>query len=290
MAIAIVAHSPLSSLVSQLDGALPIAGFHSPNRSQLKDSKLPHFNDLGSMLSATKPRLCTFLSPYPTLREDVLCCLQNGIDVIAAGPIPHLDLETTNQALAQTEARLAIGGIHHTSPLFNTALKQRNQDSFATPVYLRLLAGVQGPGLQPAWWAACQQWAMATDLLEEKPEQLHLCSNRQGRAYHLTLTARAPSGALIQIIIAPQRYLSEMTFLGRGGLIAASSAQSGIVLTNNRDTQVVHDTLPPAELEWLDNFYEHRDPPSESSCDFSTALLRGIRQALKQNQPILLTL
>ena len=120
--------------------------------------------------------------------------------------------------------------------------------------------------------------------------ELHLCSNRQGRAYHLTLTARAPSGALIQITIAPQRYLSEMTFLGRGGLIAASSSQSGIVLTNNQGTQVVHDTLPPAELEWLGNFYEHRDPPSESSCDFSTALLRGIRQALKQNQPILVTL
>ena len=278
MTIALSAHPALDPLVGQLAAALPIKGLYYPARRH-PDTTLPFFRDLPTMLQATSPRVCAFLSPYADLHDDVRICHQAGVAVLCAGPVPKADLP------------IASGGVHRGSPLFAKALQQRRDPSFAEPVYLRLVAGVQGPGLLSAWWAACRQLALASDLLGETPSQVHLCANRHGRAYQVVLTATAPSGAALQLVVAPQPALAELTLLGRGGVISASAAHSGIALSSAKGTQVVPDaTAPPAELAWLRDFWEKKNPPSEHSGDCGQALLGGLRRALRTRQPVLVNL
>ncbi len=275
MTIALSAHPALNPLVGQLAAALPIKGLYYPARRN-PNTDLPFFSDLPAMLQKTNPRVCAFLSPYADLHNDVHTCLQAGVAVLCAGPVPKADLP------------IASGGVHRGSPLFAKVLQQRRDPSFAEPVYLRLVAGVQEPGLLPAWWAACRQLAFASDLLGEAPAQVHLCANHHGRAYQVVLTATVPSGAAIQLVVAPQPALAELTLLGRGGVISASAAQSGIALASAEGTHVVSDTAtPPAELAWLRDFCEKEHPPSEHSADSGQALLSGLRRALKTRQPVL---
>lgn len=277
MTIALSAHPALNPLVGQLAAALPIKGLYYPARRNT-DTDLPFFNDLPAMLEATSPRVCAFLSPYADLHNDVHTCLQAGVAVLCAGPVPKADQP------------IASGGVHRGSPLFAKALQQRRDPSFAEPVYLRLVTGVQEPGLLPAWWAACGQLALASDLLGESPAQVHLCANRHGRAYQVVLTATTPSGASIQLVVAPQPALAELTLLGQGGVISASAAHSGIALASTKGTHVVPDeTSPPAELAWLRDFCEEEKPPSEHSGDSGQALLSGLRRALRTRQPVLVT-
>lgn len=277
MTIALSAHSALNPLVGQL-AALPIKALYYPARRN-PGSDLPFFSDLSAMLQATSPRVCAFLSPYANLHNDVHICLQAGVDVLCAGPVP------------KAAQPIASGGVHRGSPLFAKALQQRSNPSFGEPVYLRLVAGVQEPGLLPAWWAACSQLALASDLLGESPAQVHLCANRHGRAYQVALTATVPSGASIQLVVAPQPAIAELTLLGRGGVISASAAHSGIALASPKGTHVVPDAAtPPAELAWLRDFCEKENPPSEHSGDSGQALLSGLRRALRTRQPVLVNL
>ena len=134
MTIALSAHPTLDPLVGQLAAALPIKGLYYPARRH-PDTTLPFFSDLPAMLQATSPRVCAFLSPYAALRDDVRICHQAGVAVLCAGPVPKADLP------------IASGGVHRGSPLFAKALQQRRDPSFAEPVYLRLVAGVQGAGI-----------------------------------------------------------------------------------------------------------------------------------------------
>ena len=278
MTIALSAHPALVPLVGQLASALPIKGLYYPARRH-PNTDLPFFDDLSAMLQATSPRVCAFLSPYADLHSDVHTCLQAGVAVLCAGPVPKADLP------------IASGGIHRGSPLFAKALQQRRDPSFAEPVYLRLVAGAPEPGLLPAWWAVCRQLAFASDLLGETPAQVHLCANRHGRAYQVVLTATAPSGASIQLVVAPQPAVTELTLLGRGGVISASAAQSGIALASAKGTHVVPDAAtPPAELAWLRDFLENENAPSEHSGDSGQALLSGLRRALRTRQPVLVKL
>lgn len=289
MAIALVAHPALGALAEQLGDALPITGLYYPARSHPRDATLPFFSDLSAMLAETGASSCVFLSPYQGLHKDIGICLEIGIDVLCAGPVPQLD----NQIVLQTSNQLVIGGIHHSSPLFNKALVQRNNPSFAAAVYLRFISGAQGPGLLPAWWAACSQWAFAVDLLGESPTSLHLSAYHQGRAYQVSLTAVTPSGTAIQLVIAPQRALSELTLLGQGGLISASSAQGGIALASALGTQVMHDVLDPPEIAWVQRYKEKKDRPQfdrSSPASYGPILLRGLRQALRLRQPVSLSL
>ena len=84
----------------------------------------------------------------------------------------------------------------------------------------------------------------------------------------MVLTATAPSDAALQLVVAPQPALAELTLLGRGGVISASAAHSGIALASAKGTHVVPDAaIPPAELEWLRDFFEKENPPSEHSGD-----------------------
>ena len=277
MTIALSAHPALNPLVDQLAAALPIKGLYYPARRN-PNTDLPFFSDLPAMLQATSPRVCAFLSPYADLHNDVRTCLQAGVAVLCAGPVPKADQP------------LASGGVHRGSPLFTKALQKRRDPSFAEPVYLRLVAGVQEPGLLPAWWAACGQLALASDLLGESPTQVHLCATRHGRAYPVVLTATAPSGASIQIVVAPQSAIAELTLLGQGGVISASATHSGIALSSAKGTHVVPDaTTPPAELAWLRDFLEKENAPSEHSGDSGQALLSGLRRALRTRQPVLVT-
>ena len=278
MTIALSTHPALYPLVGQLADALPIKGLYYPARRN-PGSDLPFFNDLPAMLQATSPRVCAFLSPYADLHNDVHTCLQAGVAVLCAGPVPKADQP------------IASGGIHRGSPLFAKALQQRRNPSFAEPVYLRIVAGVQEPGLLPAWWAACGQLFLASDLLGESPAQVYLCANRHGRAYQVVLTATAPSGASIQLVVAPQPALAELTLLGRGGVISASGAHSGIALASAKGTHVVPDeTSPPAELAWLRDFLEKENSPSEQVGNSGQALLSGLRRALRTRQPVLVNL
>ncbi len=289
MAIALVAHPALGAVTEQISEALPVAGLYYPARSHRSDPTLPFYGDLTAMLEETGARTCAFLSPYQNLHKDVKTCLETGVDVLCGGPIPQLN----DQTALQSKARLTIGGIHHSSALFNKALQQRLNPSFAQAVYLRLLSGAQGPGLLPAWWAACKQWTLAIDLLGETPLQLHISAYRQGRAYQIALTAAAMSGTTVQLLIAPQRTLTELTLLGTGGTISASSVQNGIALSNAQGTRIMPDVLPPAEIEWLRRF-EHKNAPPQpdgaSISDCGPLLLRGLRQALRQKRPIALKL
>ena len=293
MAIALVAHPALGTLAGQLGDALPITGLYYPARSRPKDVTLPFFADLTAMLEGTGARVCAFLSPYAGLAKDIGVCLEAGVDVLCAGPVPKLDLAAARKAHTQTGVRLSLGGIHHSAPHFTKAYQQRLNPFFDQPVYLRLIAGAQGPGLLPTWWAVCSQWALALDLLGEVPANLHLSANHQGRAYQVALTAAAPSGAIIQLVIAPQRTLMVLTLLGRGGLISASATQDGVALANAQTTQIVHDAMPPAELAWLRDFNDKKDPPATtdgSPREYGAIMLRGLRQALRQRQPVLLAL
>lgn len=288
MTIALSAHPKLNPLVGQLAAALPIKGLYYPARRH-PSTDLPFFSDLPAMLQATNPGVCAFLSPYAALGDDVRTCLQAGVAVLCAGPVPNGLSDSTERAeVSSRSLPIAIGGIHRGSPLFARALQQRRDPSFAEPVYLRLVAGVQEPGLLPAWWAACRQLSFASDLLGEAPAQLHVCANRHGRAYQVVLTATAPSGAALQLVVAPQPALVELTLLGRGGVISASAAHSGIALASAQGTHVVPDaTAPPPELAWLRDFLEKENPPSEHSGDSGQALLSGLRRALRTRQPVL---
>ncbi|MCY3667237.1 MAG: hypothetical protein OXH81_16345 [Gemmatimonadetes bacterium] len=275
MTIALSAHPSLNPLVDQLADALPIKGLYYPARRH-PDTALPFFRDLPAMLQATNPRVCAFLSPYADLHNDVHTCLQAGVAVLCAGPVPKADQP------------IASGGVHRGSPLFAKALQQRRDPSFAEPVYLRLVAGAQEPGLLPAWWAIYRQLAFSSDLLGETPSQIHLCANHHGRSYQVVLTATAPSGAAIQLVVAPQPAITELTLLGRGGVISSSAAQSGIALASAKGTQVVPDAAtPPAELAWLRDFLKKKNPPSGHSGDSGQALLSGLRRALRTRQPVL---
>ena len=278
MTIALSTHPALNPLVGQLADALPIKGLYYPARRN-PGSDLPFYSDLSAMLQATNPRVCAFLSPYADLHNDVHTCLQSGVDVLCAGPVPKADQP------------IASGGIHRGSPLFAKALQQRRNSSFAEPVYLRLVAGAQEPGLLPAWWAICRQLSFASDLLGETPDQVYLCANRHGRAYQVALTATAPSSASIQLVVAPQPALAELILLGRGGVISASAAHSGIALASAKGTHVVPDAAtPPAELAWLRDFLEKENEQSEHSGDDGQALLSGLRRALRTRQPVLVNL
>ncbi len=279
MTIALSAHPTLAPLVGQLVDALPIKGLYYPTRRHPSSSTLPFFSDLSAMLQATNPRVCAFLSPYAALGDDVHTCRQAGVAILCAGPVPKATVP------------IASGGVHCGSPLFAQVLKQRSDPLFGEPVYLRLVTGVQEPGLLPAWWASYGQLAFASDLLGEPPAQVHLCANRRGRAYQVVLTATVPSGAAIQLVVVPQSALAELTLLGRGGVISASAAQSGIALASTKGTHVVPDSAtPPAELAWLRDFWERENAPSEHSGDSGQALLSSLRRALKTRQPVLVDL
>ena len=202
-----------------------------------------------------------------------------GVAVLCAGPVPKTD-QPHRQWRRPSRVPLVCQG----------ATEAARIPSFAEPVYLRLVAGVQEPGLLPAWWAACGQLALASDLLGESPTQVHLCANRHGRAYQVVLTATAPSGASIQLVVAPQPALAELTLLGRGGVISSSAVHSGIALSSAKGTHVVPaETTPPAELAWLRDFCEKANAPSEHSDDNGQALLSGLRRALRTRQPVLVT-
>ncbi len=275
MTIVLSAHPALGPLVGQLAAALPIKGLYYPVRRH-SGTTLPFFSDLQAMLQATSPRVCAFLSPYAALHDDVRICLQTGVAVLCAGPVPKAD------------PPIASGGVHRGSPLFAKALQQRRDPSFAEPVYLRLVSGVREPGLLPAWWAACRQLAFASDLLGETLVEGHLCANRHVRAYQVVLTATAPSGAALQLVVAPQPALAELTLLGRGGVISASAAHSGIALASAKGAHVAPEAIaPPAELAWLRDFWEKKNPPSEYSGVSGQALLSGLRRALRTRQPVL---
>ena len=91
MTIALSAHPALNPLVGQLAAALPIKGLYYPARRN-PGTDLPFFSDLPAMLQATNPRVCAFLSPYADLHNDVHTCLQAGVAVLCAGPVPKADL------------------------------------------------------------------------------------------------------------------------------------------------------------------------------------------------------
>ena len=279
MTIALSAHPALDPLVGQLAAVLPIKGLYYPTRRQTHPD-LPFFSsDLPTLLQATNPRVCAFLSPYAALHDDVRTCLQAGSAVLCAGPVPKADRP------------IASGGVHRGSPLFAKALQQCRDPSFAEPVYLRLVGGVREPGLLPAWWAACRQLAFASDLLSTPLAQVHLCANREGRAYQVVLTGTTPSGAAIQLVVAPQPAFAELTLLGQGGVLSASAAHSGITLASPKGTHVVPDTTaPPPELAWLRDFWQGKNPPCEHADDGGQALLVGLRRALRTSQPVLIDL
>ena len=282
MAIALVAHPTLGTLSSQLGDALPVTGIYYPARTQPKDATLPFFADLTAMLAETGASICAFLSPYDGIEKDVERCLAVGVDVLCGGPLPKIDSAPGSGDCP----RCAIGAIHHFSPLFTKARQQRENPSLGDSVYLRLVAGAQSPGLLPAWWAVCNQWALALDLLGETPPAVYLSANNRGRAYHVALTATAPSGTIIQIAVAPQRRLAEFSLIGRGGSLAASATQGGLTLAGAQSTQVLHDATPPPELAWMRAFYEDEAPPATDESSFGTPLLQGLRRALRQRQPI----
>ena len=284
MAIALVAHPTLAALTSQLGDILPVSGIHYPSRSRPKGAALPFFGDLSAMLEETGARACAFLSPYASIDKDVELCLAVGVDVLCGGPLPKLKRTPD----IGDRSRCAIGAVHRFSPLFAKARQQRENPSFGEPVYLRLVAGAQGPGLLPAWWTACNQWALALDLLGETPPAVYLSANNRGRAYHVVLTATAPSGTIIQIAVAPQNRLAEFSLIGRGGSLTASATQSGLTLAGAQSTRILHDATPPPELAWMRAFYDDEDSPVTDESSFGTPLLflQGLRRALRQRQPI----
>ena len=289
MAIALVAHPALGTLAGHIGDVLPVTGLYYPARATPRDATLPFYGDLTAMLQETGARTCVFLSPYKNLHKDIKICLEIGVDVLCAGPVPQLDEHMSQQLMAQSGARLCLGGVHNTSPLFNKAQDQRCKPSFAETVYLRLVSGAHGPGLLPAWWSVCNQWSFALDLLGQTPSLVHISAYHHGRAYQVTLTAATATGTSIQLITAPQRPVGELTLLGQGGLISASAAQSGIATANAHNIQMMPDVLPPAEIAWLQSFEEKNTPPISDgypSLVYGPIFLRGLRQALRQGKPI----
>ena len=269
----------LDPLVGQLAAALPIKGLYYPVRRH-PGTALPFFSDLPAMLQATSPRVCAFLSPYAALHDDVRICHQAGVAVLCAGPVPKADLP------------IASGGVHRGSPLFAKALQQRRDPSFAEPVYLRLVAGVQEPGLLPAWWAACRQLALASDLLGETPSQAHLCANRHGRAYQVVLTATAPSGAALQLVRRSPACAGRVDLAGpRRRDLGQRARTVGSPYPALREPKSCR-TRQLLRPNWrgLRDFWEKKNPPSEHSGDYGQALLGGLRRALRTRQPVLINL
>ena len=293
MSIVLVAHPALGSLVERIGNALPVDGLYYPTGSQPRDRSMPVCSNLTAMLEETGANTCAFLSPYQGMHRDVITCLESGLDTLCSGPVPQLGEQTVVQINTTSDARLLTDGAHRFSPLFIKALEQRRNPSFAKAVYLRLVSGGQGPGQLSAWWNAYGQLAFATDLLGETISQLHISACHHGRAYQITLTAATTSGTSIQLTTAPQHSLSEMTLLGQGGVITASAAQSGIAIADGQGTLNMPDVLAPAEIAWIQGFRQKTDPsaPLNGSCCIpdSHRLLHGLRQALREGRPILLT-
>ena len=163
-----------------------------------------------STLAALPIKVCTIQrvgTPTPTCPFSATCQPCSRQPVPASAPSSRLMQTSTMTSTpaskpASPSLRRAVpkadqpiaSGCHH-RPV-SKALQQRRDPSFAEPVYLRLVAGVQE-------WDCCQRggplWSASPCQrpLGESPSKYSLRPNRQQAAPPRALTATAPSGASI---------------------------------------------------------------------------------------------
>jgi predicted dehydrogenase len=288
MAIALVATPSQAELVAHLDARLPIAGLFTPGRRPA-GPQAPLFTDLTAMLQQSGALTCCFLAPYVALEKDVRTCLEAGIDVLCAGPLP-CSQKAIDQLLATTGrngARLAWGGAYRFSPLFQALRQQRSLPSFGSPVYLRQVAG-GGHGLLLAWWALCELLSQALELLDARLEAVHLSACRHRGKYHAALTGRTASRAMAQLLVAPF-HPGDLALLGTGGLLGTNGL-AGSAATATAAGTLLHSSpeLRP-EAAWLSAFAQKKDSPvlpERSTHPLHRAILSGLRRALRQGQPV----
>lgn len=292
MPLALIARPAQKEALLALCDRLEIAGVLNPTRSNLSGLPAPVFTDMGDLHRQVSPAVCCFLTPYADLKRDLFDCLERRVHVLSAGPLSlsRGEFDGAVQAAREGGVHLRIGGRYLFSPLYRTLLERRQAPAFGNPVYLRHVTG-GGDGLLPAWWAACEALDQAGGLLGAALRNLHVAARREGRKYHLTLTASMANRANAQLVVAPVHLpiSSDLTLLGSGGLLFADSVSHASTVIKPGGVRLHPNVNLYPDAAWLEDFLGRLDGPEPQASDGFTvqnAVLRSIRQAARRQAPV----
>lgn len=294
MSIVLVARPDQGEIIRAICSRMEIAAVLNTTRSRISDIAPPVYGDMGSLRVRVSPRLCCFLTPYRSLKNDLFTCLDNKIHVLGAGPPPlsRPEFDRACSLARENQVSFYLGGRHTFSPLYNTLLDAARKPAFGNPVYLRMVSG-GGSDLLPAWWSAYDSLVQAEGLLGSNLEDLHVAAHKKGRKHHITLTASMANRANAQLVIAPVYFPfgADITLLGSGGLLSGDSlgnasptiGEDGIGLNPNTD-------LYP-DPAWLEDFLGRLDGresglPDWSGFKIGNRLRSTIRNALESRGPV----
>ncbi len=293
--IILVALPAQQELVQTLCDQVEIAAVFNPGRATLREAPAPVFADWDALRRHTPPGLCCFLAPYPSLKQDLLSCLEQGIHVLSAGPIPlsRSEFDTACQRAGEHRIHLHCGGQYLHSALLQQFVVQRRKPEFGAPVYLRLVQG-GGQGLLAAWWSVCEALELARDLLDDPLDGIHITAAKQGNKHHAVLTGSSANRANSQLVVVPHHLPlhPDITLLGTGGLLSSRSTHNAAVLVGQAGVEFHHPPSLRCETAWLlhflDRLADHSEPlfPDRPTLALHHRILRSLRRSLRQQQPL----
>ena len=298
MSIALVARPDQGEIIRIICSRMEIAAVLNPTRSRLSDIAPPVYADMGSLSVRISPSLCCFLTPYRSLKNDILTCLVNKAHVLCAGPPPfsRSEFDRACSLARENGVSFIVGGRHTFSPLYLSLLDQVRKPAFGNSVYLRLISG-GGSDLLPAWWSAYEALIQAKGLLVSELKDLHIAARKEGRKHHITLTALMANRANAQLVIAPVHFPSsaDITLLGSGGLLSGDSLGNASTTIGEDGVKLNPNNLLYPDPAWLEDFLGRLDGqepvlPDWSELKIGNRLRRTIRAALEGRGPVRMTL
>ena len=295
--IALVASAAQKDAVQVICEFLEISGVMNLGRTRLDIGSIPVFDELGVVLQHVASGVCCFLTPYSALKRDLFRCVEQGIHVLAAGPVALS--KTEHDQLAEMAARqnicVASGGQFRFSNHYRTVQRECRKPAFGQAVYLRHLRG-GGSSLLPAWWAAWDAVDMAVDLIGSDLQFLLATATKERSKHHLAITAGIGK-ATAQLLMAPVHLPlnQELTVAGTGGVVYTEGLSSSSAVVRQDGLHLHPHTGQFAEPPWLEDFVAQLAQPKPGVPPWDeivlrSKLLRVLRRALRTSTPVALEL
>ena len=292
--VALVAAAAQEEVVRSICGYTKIDAVLNLGRARLNLDSVPVLEDMDELLDRTASGTCCFLHPFPALNRRLLACVKRKIHVLSAGPISlsRRQFDQLCESAGENHVRFSWGNQYRFSRLHQALHAQSRNPGFGNPVYLRQVRG-GGHGLLSAWWSACEALDQARALLDSPLQDLLLAASREGHWHHVVLTVGAANKSSAQLVTAPVHLPlhHDITLLGSGGLLFSDgvSYASPLILQDRIQLHPHTDQYP--EPAWLVDFLGQLDNPDIPFPDWSMLnlhnhILRAMKQALRQRQPI----
>lgn len=292
--LVLIARPDQRQIVQNICAQVDVAAVLVASRRRLADWPVPTFSDLETLRRDIAVEAACFLTPYANLKQDLSALVDTGVHILCGGPISlsRKEFDTITEKAKAGNVGIALGGRHFHSQVYKALVRQRGQQEFGNPVYLRQISG-GGTALLPAWWSACELLEQATEILDADLKTLHIAANRQGAKHHITLTAALQNRSNAQLVVAPIHLAThaDVLLLGSGGLVYGESSHNALPLIKENGVQLLSPPNQHPEASWISAFLAQLDQGAPALADWSALarqnkLLTAIRRALKQQQPI----